>query len=167
MPEAPNWKARSNTRLLRSERMPNRHHRLERCRSSYRRGIELGVSGSSPLPRHAVSARFSKSLARHRLRSNQNKVRSTTSDAAGGRSPCCRRSAYGSSPSGAAALIGADPRPAAQRRVEQLLDRGVEGVQIRMEDSGCCCRPGTSPPVLLKNIKRTFRLIVKPCAQSL
>jgi hypothetical protein len=25
------------TRLLRSERMPNRHHRLERCRSSYRR----------------------------------------------------------------------------------------------------------------------------------
>jgi hypothetical protein len=23
---------------LRSERMPNRHHRLERCRSSYRRG---------------------------------------------------------------------------------------------------------------------------------
>jgi hypothetical protein len=29
-------------------------------------------------------------------------------------------------------------RPAAQRRVEQLLDRRIEGVQIRMEDSGCC-----------------------------
>jgi hypothetical protein len=27
-------------------------------------------------------------------------------------------------------------RPAAQRRVEQLLDRGVEGVQIRVKDSG-------------------------------
>src|SRR5215469_9813504 len=27
-------------------------------------------------------------------------------------------------------------RPAAQRRVEQLLDRSVEGVQVRMEDSG-------------------------------
>jgi hypothetical protein len=32
-----------------------------------------------------VSARFSKSLARRRLRSNQEKVRSTTSDAAGDR----------------------------------------------------------------------------------
>src|SRR5215471_1724536 len=27
-------------------------------------------------------------------------------------------------------------RPAAQRRIEQLLDRSVEGVQVRMEDSG-------------------------------
>jgi hypothetical protein len=27
-------------------------------------------------------------------------------------------------------------RPAAQRRVEQLLDRGIEGVQIRVEDRG-------------------------------
>ena len=33
--EAPNSKAHSNTRLPQSERMPNRHRRLERCRSSY------------------------------------------------------------------------------------------------------------------------------------
>jgi hypothetical protein len=42
--EAPNWKAHSNTRLLRSEEMPNRHHRLERCRSSYRRGASNWAS---------------------------------------------------------------------------------------------------------------------------
>jgi hypothetical protein len=33
-PEAPKSKAHSNTRLLRSERTPNRHLRLERSRSS-------------------------------------------------------------------------------------------------------------------------------------
>ena len=33
-------------------------------------------------------------------------------------------------------------RLAAQRRVEQLLDRGVEGVEVRMEDGGCRFHPG-------------------------
>jgi hypothetical protein len=37
-------------------------------------------------------------------------------------------------------------RPAAQRRVEELLDRGVEGVEIRMEDGGNRCHP--VPPAL-------------------
>ena len=37
-------------------------------------------------------------------------------------------------------------RLAAQRRVEQLLDRGVEGVQVRMEDGGCRFHADTSPP---------------------
>ena len=32
-------------------------------------------------------------------------------------------------------------RLAAQRRVEQLLDRGVEGVEVRMEDGGCRFHP--------------------------
>ena len=36
--------AHSNTRLLRSERMPNRDHRLERRRNSYRRGASNWVS---------------------------------------------------------------------------------------------------------------------------
>ena len=36
-------------------------------------------------------------------------------------------------------------RLAAQGRVEQLLDRGVEGVEIRMEDGGCGFHPGRSP----------------------
>ena len=35
-------------------------------------------------------------------------------------------------------------RLAAQRRVEQLLDRGVEGVQVRMEDGGCRFHPTAS-----------------------
>jgi hypothetical protein len=33
---------------------------------------------------------------------------------------------------------------AAQGRVEQLLDRGVEGVQVRMEDGGCRFHPERS-----------------------
>ena len=34
---------------------------------------------------------------------------------------------------------------AAQRRVEQLLDRGIEGIQVRMEDGGCRFHPDRSP----------------------
>ena len=36
---------------------------------------------------------------------------------------------------------------AAQRRVEQLLDRGIEGIQVRMEDGGCRCHPDRSPVI--------------------
>src|SRR5262245_28073200 len=31
---------------------------------------------------------------------------------------------------------------ATQRRVEQLLDRRIEGIEIRVEDGGCCFHPG-------------------------
>jgi len=34
---------------------------------------------------------------------------------------------------------------AAQGRVEQLLDRGIEGIQVCMEDGGCCSHPDRSP----------------------
>jgi hypothetical protein len=34
---------------------------------------------------------------------------------------------------------------AAQGRVEQLLDRGIEGIQVRMEDGGCRFHPDRSP----------------------
>ena len=34
---------------------------------------------------------------------------------------------------------------AAQRRVEQLLDRGIEGIQVCMEDGGCRFHPDRSP----------------------
>ena len=30
---------------------------------------------------------------------------------------------------------------AAQRRIEQLLDRGIEGIEVRMEDGGCRFHP--------------------------
>ena len=39
-------------------------------------------------------------------------------------------------------------RPAAQRRVEQLLDRGIEGVQIRVEDRGSRVHTDPSPSAL-------------------
>jgi hypothetical protein len=32
-----------------------------------------------------------------------------------------------------------------QRRVKQLLDRGVEAIQVSMEDGGCGCHPNRSP----------------------
>ena len=32
-------------------------------------------------------------------------------------------------------------RLAAQRRVEQLLDRGIEGIEVGMEDGGCRFHP--------------------------
>src|SRR4029077_13911204 len=35
--------------------------------------------------------------------------------------------------------------PAAQRRVKQLLDGGVEAVQVSVEDGGCGCHPDRSP----------------------
>jgi hypothetical protein len=35
-------------------------------------------------------------------------------------------------------------RPATQRRIEQLLDRGVEGVQVRMEDRRYPFHPDSS-----------------------
>ena len=41
-------------------------------------------------------------------------------------------------------------RLAAQGRVEQLFDRGIEGVQVRMEDGGCRFRPD-GPPLDLEN----------------
>jgi hypothetical protein len=34
---------------------------------------------------------------------------------------------------------------AAQRRVKQLLYGGIESIQVRMEDGGCCCHPNRSP----------------------
>jgi hypothetical protein len=47
----PSSKAHSNTRQRPSDRMPNPHCRLKRCRSSYSpRRIELGISGSSAPP---------------------------------------------------------------------------------------------------------------------
>jgi hypothetical protein len=33
---------------------------------------------------------------------------------------------------------------ATQRRVEQLLDRGIEGIEIRMKNGGCRCHPNCS-----------------------
>src|SRR5258708_38445071 len=40
---------------------------------------------------------------------------------------------------------GADgERLAAQGRVEQLLDRGIEGIEVRMENGGCCFHPDRS-----------------------
>ena len=38
-------------------------------------------------------------------------------------------------------------RLAAQRRVEQLLDRGIEGIEVRMEDGSCRSHPDRSPVV--------------------
>src|SRR5262249_29753692 len=69
-------------------------------------------------------------------------------------------------------------RPAEQRWVEQLLDRGVEGVQVRMEDSGYRFHPNGSLPRFPElpvsvcelsaafNIGRTFAPIVKPRARN-
>ena len=59
-------------------------------------------------------------------------------------------------------------RPAAQRRVEQLLDRGVEGIQIRVEDRGYCLHPDNSPRTLFEGkvavwIWRTLREHSKGC----
>jgi len=34
---------------------------------------------------------------------------------------------------------------AAQGRVKQLLDRCVEGIEVRMEDGGCCLHPDRPP----------------------
>src|SRR5262249_33852892 len=41
-------------------------------------------------------------------------------------------------------------RLAAQRRVEQLLDRGIEGVEVRVKDGGCRFHPGSSPSEISK-----------------
>ena len=41
-------------------------------------------------------------------------------------------------------------RLAAQRRIEQLLDRGVEGVEVRMEDGGGRFHPSRSSAVLVR-----------------
>jgi hypothetical protein len=43
-PGAPKTKAHSNTRLPRSERMPNRRRRLKQCRSSLPRGASNWAS---------------------------------------------------------------------------------------------------------------------------
>ena len=53
---------------------------------------------------------------------------------------------------------------AAQRRVNQLLYRGIESIQVRMEDGGCRCHPDRSPATFLveKNIMRTWARSVKP-----
>jgi hypothetical protein len=52
-PEAPNSKARSSTRLVRSDRMPNRHRRPKPCRSSYPRGASNWASaGQARRPAH-------------------------------------------------------------------------------------------------------------------
>ena len=61
-------------------------------------------------------------------------------------------------------------RLAAQRRIEQLLDRGIEGVEIGMEDGGDRVHPDNPPACLgasatgrvAGNIKRTSRRLVKP-----
>ena len=34
---------------------------------------------------------------------------------------------------------------AAQRRIKQLLYRGIESIQVRMEDGGCRCHPTVRP----------------------
>jgi hypothetical protein len=41
-----------------------------------------------------------------------------------------------------------------QRRVKQLLDRGVEAVQISIEDGGCGCHPDRSPAQSLEKSVR-------------
>ena len=50
---------------------------------------------------------------------------------------------------------------AAQRRVEQLLDRGIKGIQVCMEDGGCRCHPDRSPVTFHRspdeNIMRTCK----------
>src|SRR6266481_9525762 len=56
-------------------------------------------------------------------------------------------------------------RLAAQRRVEQLLDRGIEGIQVCMEDGGYRFHPDRSPVTFrgvleLQNIMRTCAPIV-------
>src|SRR6266536_3448572 len=55
---------------------------------------------------------------------------------------------------------------AAQRRVKQLLCRGIEGIKVRMEDGGCRCHPDRSPvtfrrDLVNKNIMRTITTSVK------
>src|SRR3984893_6979652 len=55
----------------------------------------------------------------------------------------------------------------ALRRVEQLLGRGIEGIQICVEDGGCRCHPDRSPLTFRvgprnENIMRTFAASVKP-----
>ncbi len=49
---------------------------------------------------------------------------------------------------------------AAQRRIEQLLDRGIEGIQVCMEDGGCRFHPDRSPVTFRggsgENIMRTY-----------
>ena len=49
-------------------------------------------------------------------------------------------------------------RLAAQRRVEQLLDRGIEGIEVRMEDGGCRFHPECSS----RTKREHSRSIVKP-----
>jgi hypothetical protein len=41
-------------------------------------------------------------------------------------------------------------RPATQRRIKQLLDRSVEGIQVGMEDGGYRFHPDNSPRALSK-----------------
>src|SRR6266446_6472327 len=43
---------------------------------------------------------------------------------------------------------------AAQRRIEKLLDRGVEGIKVRMEDGGHTCHRNHPDP--LEAISRSF-----------
>jgi hypothetical protein len=54
---------------------------------------------------------------------------------------------------------------AAQRRVKQLLYRGIESIQVRMEDGGCRCHPDRSPTFeggfRRENIMRTDAMSVK------
>src|SRR6185437_11345894 len=40
---------------------------------------------------------------------------------------------------------------AAQRRVEQLLDRGIEGIEVRMKDGGGGNHPGARPKLRLEH----------------
>ena len=43
---------------------------------------------------------------------------------------------------------------AAQRRVKQLLYRGIESIQVRMEDGGCRCHPDRSPVTFRRGSRR-------------
>jgi hypothetical protein len=45
-------------------------------------------------------------------------------------------------------------RFAAQRRVKQLLDRGIKGVQVRMQDGGCGGHPDRSPVTLSSTFRK-------------
>ena len=44
-------------------------------------------------------------------------------------------------------------RFAAQRRVEQLFYRGIESIEVRMEDGGCRCHPDRSPMALRRGCR--------------
>src|ERR1700730_2135478 len=55
-------------------------------------------------------------------------------------------------------------RFAAQGRVEQLLDRCIEGIKVGMEDGGCCLHPDRPPAKYGKRINRNRYKLSTPIA---